>query len=63
MELVVVIGTSPAMDVSVAVGPFRSQVKAREAFVELEHKGYVAEICPLRKIDEIEVSEAWEATD
>lgn len=50
---VVVIGTSPFHDTSVAVGPFRSTAHARDAVLELECRGYSAETVPLQPVDEV----------
>lgn len=50
----VVVGTSPFADVSVAVGPFRSEARALAASEALEYCGYVTEVCPLQRAEDIE---------
>lgn len=63
MEQLVVIGTSPAHDVSVVVGPFRSPDRAEQASQDLTAKGYNTETCPLvggADIDAVELSAAWD---
>lgn len=42
----VVIGTSPFADTSVVCGPYRVQANVANAVTELEHRGYVTEVCP-----------------
>jgi len=59
MTDLIVIGTSPASDVSVAVGPFRSERTAAAAADELTAKGYNAEVCPLVTVGAVDLSEAW----
>jgi hypothetical protein len=49
----VVVGTSPFADTSVAVGPFGSLGKALAASREVEHLGYVTEICPLHSVADL----------
>lgn len=63
MEVVsqyVVLGTSPALDVTVAVGPFRTEAKAREASDDLILKGYNVEVCQLWYVTDIDESPAWD---
>lgn len=57
MSQYVVIGTAPTMDVTVAVGPFRSEKAASEAWNELTAKGYNAETCPLLKVDDLDAQD------
>ncbi len=54
-----VIGTSPAIDTSVLVGPFRSENKAREAAEDLTVKGYNTEVCQMLSTGEVETSLDW----
>jgi hypothetical protein len=49
----VIIGTSPFNDVSIAVGPFRSTEKATEADNELTFRGWNTEICELMSVSEV----------
>jgi hypothetical protein len=51
--MLIVIGTSPFHDTSVAVGPFRSEKKAGDAADELTSRGWNAETIPLSRITEI----------
>ena len=59
-ESLVVIGTSPAQDTSVVVGVYRSSEKALEASSDLEALGYVTEICPVVKVEDVQTSEGWD---
>lgn len=64
MNQLVVLGTSPFIDTSVAVGPFRSQERAQDAVLELEYKGYVTEtveLVPASEIDFVTNDEGAEA--
>jgi hypothetical protein len=49
----VVIGTSPFNDVSVAVGPLRSQNRATDVDAELTRRGWNTEVCPLMSIEDV----------
>lgn len=54
MSNYVVIGTSPFVETSVTVGPFRSIDKAMAASSELEYRGYVSEISLLQNVLDLE---------
>ena len=58
--MLIVIGTAPTLDVSVAVGPFHSEASASVASHELTLRGYNAEICVLSKMSEIDTVSSWE---
>lgn len=60
MAQYVVIGTAPTVDVTVAVGPFRSLARVREADEELTAKGYNTETCQLFDVDEVELLSGWD---
>lgn len=47
MSRYVIIGTSPFNDVSVTVGPVNSYAATVEPVTELEHRGWVTEVCEL----------------
>lgn len=51
--MLVVIGTSPFNDTSVALGPFRAEKAARNAADELDQRGWNSEVVPLSCITEI----------
>lgn len=55
----VLVGTAPNVDTAVTVGPFRSLERATEAQRDFEHKGFVVEVCPLLKLDEVEMLQDW----
>lgn len=58
----VVIGTSPAHDNSIAVGPFRSLDRAHDAADALTAKGYVSEMVPLTPLADVDDSPGWDET-
>lgn len=60
MSQLIVLGTSPVLDVTVAVGPFRSEATARAAADELISKGYNTEVCPLVSVENVDTSSAWD---
>lgn len=60
MSQYVVLGTSPSVDVTAAVGPFRTEAKANEAGAELTAKGYNTEICQLWNVADVDLSPAWD---
>jgi hypothetical protein len=62
MSMLVVLGTSPAVDVTVAVGPFRNERTARMAADELIAKGYTTEVCSLWTAADVDASPAWETS-
>lgn len=49
----VALGTSPFVDTSVTVGPFSSFANAERAAKDMEHLGYVTEICRLARLAEL----------
>jgi hypothetical protein len=59
-NMLVVLGTSPVVDVTIAVGPFRSETAARAAAEELISKGYTTETCPLWSVADVDASDAWD---
>jgi hypothetical protein len=60
MSLYVVIATSPVMDVSRVVGPFRSIEKALDAGQTIETKGYNTEVVELENTSDIDDSDGWD---
>lgn len=54
MTQYVVIGTSPFVDCSVAVGPFRLRTSVEGAENELTQRGYNVETCELLDISDVE---------
>jgi hypothetical protein len=60
LSMLVVIGTNPTVDVSTAVGPFRTYDKALAISSELDAKGYITEICELMRVEDVEMSGAWD---
>lgn len=54
MSQYVIIGSSPFSDVSVAVGPFRTQEKTAEVDAELIYRGWNTEVCELMCIADVE---------
>lgn len=55
MTQYVIVGTSPFSDTSIAVGPFRSSLRAAEADQELVHGGWNTEVCPLLAVTDVDV--------
>lgn len=49
----IVIGTSPFIDISVAIGPFHTVDAALAASSGLTYRGYGTEICHLQKLSDI----------
>ncbi len=54
-----VIGTAPTVDTTVAVGPFRSLDRVRDAENDLIAKGYNVETVSLFAVDEVESVSSW----
>jgi hypothetical protein len=53
IDRTVVIGTHPDHDVSVVTGVYVTQAAVNRAVANLERKGWVTEVCPLRDLHEI----------
>lgn len=60
MSQFIVIGTSPASDTSVVVGPFRSYANAQAADLDVVALGYVTEICECLTVAQLDVSAPWD---
>jgi hypothetical protein len=62
MTRYVVIGTSPVIDTSVAIGPLPF-TKTGAVTIELESRGYITEVCELlslAELAELEDSPPWD---
>jgi len=59
----VVIGTAPCNDTSVAIGPFRTEAKASQAWDQLTHLGYNAETCLLMSLNDVGPAHDYDGAD
>jgi hypothetical protein len=58
-----VIGTSPSVDVTVAMGPFTTPEAAYDASGTMDDLGYVSEVVELEAASAIEPSPPWDGSE